>query len=484
MWSALRDDLRRTLADPTLEVVYLRAGSGGWIGEMGEPIARPTTDDRAVTPIERNGKPFAALIHDPALLDDPERLDAAIAATSRAFDNEALKVELRAQLHDVQASRRRIVEDGDRARRRLERDLHDAAQQRLVGLALVLRMASRRSESDPEVTALLAEAAGELEAAMLELRELARGIHPAIVGDVGFGGALEVLAERPGVPVELAVELSGRLPDVVELGAYYVVAEALTNANKHAAATHVQVRASVVDDVLVVVVADDGAGGAAAVGGSGLEGLADRVEALGGRFAVESVVDRGTTVVAEIPVQRPLVAVRDSKRLAALRWMGWESWEVPAEAYDQLLDQDNLDHVRAVIASLGGPANVRPREREWLLGYHAAAGTAEWVLDLIATHDTDDVLEEVIELPHMTATRRGVLHDALRAASSDGPLTDIEVEHLRDATRRMGIPEAVFDELRGIVEQEEALRRRRYELIVAPMLPTPDQTIAPTSGPA
>ena len=451
----LRNALRRTLSDPSLEIVYLRAGSGGWVTELGIPSAAPgSSTGRAATPVVRDGKPVAALVHDPVLLRNPERLRAAIGATALAIDNERLKTELRAQLHDVQASRTRIVEAADRERRRVERNLHDGAQQRLVGLALTLRLAGRRAEDDPALIELLDEAARELDDALAELRELGRGIHPAIVTDAGLVGALETLAERPGVPVELSVDLPESLPEHVSVGAYYVAAEALANASKHAGANRVAVHATVADDTLHLAVTDDGAGGATARPGSGLEGLADRVSSLGGRLEVDSPMDGGTTIRAEIPIRAPRAPVRAGQRLAALRWVGWESWEVPAEAYDQLMDEDNLNHAKAVIACAGGVARVEAREREWLLGYHAAAGTAEWVLESIATYDDVDAIAEIMDLPSMTATRRGVLHDALRMCSADGPLRPDEVSRLRQGSDAMGIPEAVFSELQAIVGQE------------------------------
>lgn len=303
--ATLRNALRRSLADPSLEIVYHRAGSGGWVTDGGIPAEAPDPEaDQASTPIVRGGRTIAALVHDPALLRNPERLRAAIGATALAIDNEQLKAELRAQVLEVRASRSRIVEAADRERRRVERNLHDGAQQRLVGLALVLRLAGGRVEGDQALAGLLAEAARELDDALAELRELARGIHPAIVTEAGLG-ALESLAERPGVPIELSVDVPGRLPEHVEVGAYYVVAEALANANKHAGAEHVTVGATVRDDVLLLTVSDDGRGGAAAAPGSGLEGLGDRVSSLAGRLAIDSPVGGGTTLTAEIPLRVP-----------------------------------------------------------------------------------------------------------------------------------------------------------------------------------
>lgn len=302
---ALRDVLRRRLEDPDLDVVYLRAAGRQWIDGLGHPVADPAAaEERAFTPIERGGKLAAGLVHDPVLLRNPERLQAAVGATALAIDNERLKAELRAQVVEVQASRARIVEAGDLERRRVERNLHDGAQQRLIGLALTLAMAGRRAVGDPEVSELLAEASRDLDDALVELRELAQGIHPSIITDAGLEAALETLAQRPGVPVELDLELPGPLPEPVEVGAYYVVAEALANVNKHAVAVRASVRARVSDGLLHLSVSDDGRGGAVPEPGSGLEGLADRVHALAGELQVDSSPGRGTTLTAVVPLRR------------------------------------------------------------------------------------------------------------------------------------------------------------------------------------
>jgi PAS domain S-box-containing protein len=196
------------------------------------------------------------------------------------------------------ASRARIVAAGDNARRRLERDLHDGAQQRLVSLALTLRLAARRHPND----AALNQAGEELTLALEELRELARGIHPAVLTERGLEPAVESLAARAPLPVEVCIQLGERLPQPVEAAAYYVVAEALTNVAKYASASVVSVDVARANGTARIEVRDDGVGGAAAEGGSGLRGLADRVEALGGRLELDSPVGAGTTLRAEIPV--------------------------------------------------------------------------------------------------------------------------------------------------------------------------------------
>jgi signal transduction histidine kinase len=205
------------------------------------------------------------------------------------------------------ASRVRIVQAGDTERRRLERNLHDGAQQRLVSLALQLRMIQMNLRKDPEAAeALLVKMDSELGHALEELRELARGIHPAVLTERGLESALRALADRAPVPVELTRLPTDRLPDDVEAAIYYLVAEAITNVAKYAQATSASVAVERSNGFATVVVRDDGIGGAEPVPGSGLVGLADRVEALGGRLHIESPVGRGTQHSAEIPCQASL----------------------------------------------------------------------------------------------------------------------------------------------------------------------------------
>ncbi|HZP14793.1 MAG TPA: ATP-binding protein [Nocardioides sp.] len=475
----LRNAARRAPIDPTLEIVYTRAGSDAPIIDATEP--QRSGDRRVRTLLERGGKPIAALVHDPALLRDPDRLRAAVEAAWLAIDNERLKAQLQDRLQDVEASRARIVAAADRERRRVERNLHDGAQQRLVGLALMLRLVTRE-RLDPTVTGLLKDALAELDTAIEELRGLARGVHPAIVTDVGLGGALESLAERPGLPVDLLVDIPVRLPDRVEVAAYYLVAEALANTNKHAHAAQVSVRAALTDGALRVAVSDDGRGGAAATAGSGLEGLADRISALGGQLVVDSPPGRGTTVSAELPLQPQRPNRRPQRSLAAMTWMGWENWEVPAELYPQVTEMDNLNQAKASMLCAGGNGALTEREREWHLGYRAACGDSDRVLEAVRSYDDSDRIEDIVGLPSMRVAVRAAVHDALRICASDGPLTADEVERVHEGARRMGVPPDVVEGVRRIVLDEIALRSRRYDLISRPMFLTEQPDAEPTAG--
>jgi len=301
----LRDALARALGDPGLEVLFWLPERRTFADTAGRPVRLPNGGGRAVTRLEHEGEPLAALVHDRSLLDEPELVRAAGAAARLALENARLQAEMRAQLAQVQESRARIVTAADEERRRIERDLHDGAQQRLVSLALQLRMAQRQlgsGKADPAVEELLDSAVDELQVAVDELRELARGVHPAILTEEGLAAALESLAARSPFPVELDV-LEDRLPAQVEATAYFVACEALANVAKHARASKAAVFVSRRNGLLAVEVADDGVGGARPVNGSGLSGLADRVEALGGRLRIESPAGGGTRIVSEIPCE-------------------------------------------------------------------------------------------------------------------------------------------------------------------------------------
>jgi signal transduction histidine kinase len=214
---------------------------------------------------------------------------------AQSIANERAQAELR-------ASRARIVRTADETRRRLERNLHDGAQQRLVSLSLALRLAAARLPAAPEeARAMLVDASEELAHALEELRDLARGLHPAMLSERGLGPSVNALASRLPILVEVENELDGRLPEAFEAAAFYVVSESLTNVVKHAQASQATVRIGRANGVTLIEVADDGVGGANIGDGSGLLGLADRIEALGGSFAVESEPGKGTTVRAVLP---------------------------------------------------------------------------------------------------------------------------------------------------------------------------------------
>src|SRR3954449_7440954 len=304
---SLRTALSDALGDPTLQLVYWRESAGHYVTYEGHRVELPgresgATRRRAVAEVERDGKRVGAIIYDAALRDDPSLVRAAAAAAALQLENERLEAELRARVEELQTSRARLVEVSMGERRRLERDLHDGAQQRLVALSLQLGMARRKVEADPATAARLLDAStAELQRALEELRELARGIHPAILTDRGLPAAVEALAARAPVPVDVEEMPPDRLPAAVEAAAYFVVAESLTNVAKYAGAEHAMVRVGREDGYAVVEVSDDGVGGADPTAGSGLRGLADRLAALDGRLEVQSPPGGGTVVRANIP---------------------------------------------------------------------------------------------------------------------------------------------------------------------------------------
>jgi signal transduction histidine kinase len=300
----LRASLARALGDQSLDLLYALDGAGPWVDVDGQPRSLPEGCDdgqwsRRVTVVEANGSPVAALIHDPAV--DQGLVRAAATAAGMTIENERLHAQVRAQLEEVLASRQRIVEAADRERRRVERNLHDGAQQRLLTLALSLAMLRDRGGDNPTTAASLADAAAELRLAIEELRELARGIHPAILTEEGLPAAVEALADRSLLPVRVRTDFDARLPEPIEATAYFVVSEALANVAKYARASSVRVELSRDGEHLRVEVTDDGIGGADPSRGSGLRGLEDRVSAVRGTLRIASSPGRGTRVVAEIP---------------------------------------------------------------------------------------------------------------------------------------------------------------------------------------
>jgi signal transduction histidine kinase len=302
----LRDALAVALNDPSLELAYWLERREEHVDARGRRIELPGADDeeRAVYDVTLDGARVGAIIHDPTVLEDPDLLDAVGAAAALALRREQLEHELRAKVQELEQSRARMIRFGMAERRRLERDLHDGAQQRLVSLALDLRLARDMVGQNPrQAEKILDGAADELGQALEELRELARGIHPALLSDRGLDPAVETLARRAPVPVQVEAQLGDRVPEPVELAAYFVVSEALTNVVKYANASQARVRVEQVNGRVVVEVADDGVGGAEPGRGSGLRGLADRISALGGNFEVDSAPGTGTRIRASIPCE-------------------------------------------------------------------------------------------------------------------------------------------------------------------------------------
>jgi signal transduction histidine kinase len=297
----LRDALARALGDSTLQLAFRLPDGVGYLDTSGQAVdpARPAPG-RAVTPVtEASG---AVLVHDAGLGQEPKLVRLTAAAASMALEHARLQAEVQAQLEQVRASRARIVEAGDAERRRLERDLHDGAQQRLVTLSLALGMArDRAAKADPELGSLIESASKEAREALTELRELARGIHPAVLTETGLAGAIQALVERSLVATTITAVPDRRYPAAIEATAYFVVSEALANVAKHARADGAQVLIRKFPGRLLVEVSDDGAGGARSEGGSGLRGLADRVASVGGVLRVDSPPGGGTRLEADIP---------------------------------------------------------------------------------------------------------------------------------------------------------------------------------------
>jgi signal transduction histidine kinase len=298
----LEQSLRQTLGDSSLRLGV--AGDGGFVGADLQPLALDDDPARAVTYLPAEAGAVAVLQHDRALLlDDRELIEAVGAATKLAVHNDQLQDEVRRHLEELRASRARVVHAADAARREVERNIHDGTQQKLLSLLMGLRLTEIQlgEQADPQLRAQLAEMADQLNGAIDELRDLARGVHPAILMEEGLAAGLVSLAERAPIPVVLETLPQQRLPSEVEVAAYYVVSEAIANATKHGRATEVRVRANIGDGVLDLEVGDDGVGGAQVDGGSGLRGLADRVETVGGRLEVDSPPGGGTTLRAVLP---------------------------------------------------------------------------------------------------------------------------------------------------------------------------------------
>jgi signal transduction histidine kinase len=294
--------LAKALRDPTLTVAYWLPEFASYVDGSGQAVEPPQDSaGRLTAMVEQDGEPVAAIGYDASLAEEPKLLDAVVAAAGFALNNERLSAKLRARVSELGASRARILEAGDQERRRLERDLHDGAQQRLVALSMQLTRLKARITDDPATAvALAAKANAELAESLEELRELARGIRPSAL-DHGLAVALESLAAQAVVSTRLTVDLADRLPEPIEVAAYFVASEALANVDKHSRASMASVRVLRSPRGAFIEITDDGIGGADDANGSGLRGLADRVEALEGQLRIVSTAGTGTTVTAVIP---------------------------------------------------------------------------------------------------------------------------------------------------------------------------------------
>ncbi|WP_020573631.1 sensor histidine kinase [Actinopolymorpha alba] len=299
----LQAALATTLHDPTLRVGYWLPEHEHYADSQGEPLALPPPGaERVVTRVDRAGARVAVLIHDPALLDEPELVDAACAAAALALENERLTAALRARLRQLAESRARLVQAGEAERRRLERDLHDGVQQRLLSAAMTLGLAETTLATDQDrARPLVGEAKEAVLHALDDLRALCQGIHPPVLTERGLRGAVQELTSVAAVPLDVRLDLPDTLPPEIESSAYYIVAEALTNLTKHANAARGWIRVAQRGGDLEVEVGDDGCGGADPTQGTGLAGLVHRVEATAGTLAISSSPGQGTTVKAVLP---------------------------------------------------------------------------------------------------------------------------------------------------------------------------------------
>jgi signal transduction histidine kinase len=300
----LADTLARTLGDPRLRLFLWSPSVDHYVDEAGQPADLPGEGgDQAVTLITSDTEPIAALVHDAALLEDPGLVNGLAAAVRLTIDNEQLHRRIKAQLDDVATSRARLLAEADAQRRRIERDLHDGAQQRLVGVALALKLAEVQvgEKTVEETRQSLARAVSDLGEAVGELRDLARGIHPAVLSESGLAAALESLADRCPIPVAVSIDLPDDVPEVIAASAYFAVAEALTNVTKHSGASSARIGAATSGSTVAITVTDDGRGGARLDEGTGLRGIADRLQAVGGTLRVRSAAGRGTRVEIELP---------------------------------------------------------------------------------------------------------------------------------------------------------------------------------------
>jgi len=299
----LRARLAHALGDRSLAIAYWLPEVSGYVDERGNQVKLPQAGSgKAVTVVGHDGEQIAALVHDVAVLDDPALVDSVAEAARIALSNVRLRADVQRRVADLAASRRRIVEAGDVQRRRLQQQLQASAGRHLAGVSELVDLAvhEARTSDDRGAADRLAAVREELEQARAGLRELAAGIHPALLTERGLGAALASLTERSPVPVRLAAPPE-RLPALIETAVYFVCSEALANVAKHARATCADIRVALDGGLVTVSIADDGTGGADPSAGSGLRGVADRVEALGGRLVVHSPPAGGTELLVQIP---------------------------------------------------------------------------------------------------------------------------------------------------------------------------------------
>jgi signal transduction histidine kinase len=294
--------MAQALHDPTIRVGYWVPESGSYVDVDGCVVSAPANDERASTYIDHDGGPLALLVHDAALVENSDLIEATCAAATLALTNERLTAQLRLQVRQLAESRSHVLRAAETERRRLERDLHDSVQQRLLSIPMTLSLAETAVQAQPtRAEALIGEARSTTLSVLEELRALSQGIHPPVLTERGLTGAVRELAALSPVPLQVSVDVPDQLPAEIETTAYYVVAEALANVIKHADASQGQVRIEARGGGLTVEVEDDGRGGAEPAEGSGLRGLADRVAANGGTLRVHSPVGRGTRICAELP---------------------------------------------------------------------------------------------------------------------------------------------------------------------------------------
>jgi signal transduction histidine kinase len=300
----LRAALSRALGDPSLALAYWYPAEARYVDAYGRPVELPEPGAaRSSTVIERDDQPVAALIHDPALQYNSGLVDSVCAAAGLSLDNERLAAELRARLVELQASRARLVETADTERRRIERDLHDGAQQQLVALKISLGLARQLVTGPPEAADLLAQTEHQAAGALEDLRELARGIYPPLLADLGLPAALQAQARKAALPVTIEPPDVGRYPQQIEAAVYFCVLEALQNVAKYAQASAARVSLRHDGQCLAFTVEDDGTGfdPATTPMGTGLQGIADRLGALGGTIDLTSTPGHGTRVAGRVP---------------------------------------------------------------------------------------------------------------------------------------------------------------------------------------